>query len=276
VLEIVPGRRMCEGGARIALWPEVNAQAQLFTLEASAAFEPVPQAPIDDRQLLRAAARWILGGTSPHGSIPVPLAPQAVPALWRDLRAQRLAVVASAERGGEHFLLLRACGPVHGSLTRREHEVATLAAAGHANKAIAYELGITISTVSVYLMKASRKLGAASRVELIHAWQVASRAQRVAARIPAGARGWEVEREGAIVVAYPAESGDLPADLTAAQREVAAALLDGQSNAEIALARGRSARTIANQVASIFRRLGVASRGELAARYGPRPSHRNV
>lgn len=42
-------------------------------------------------------------------------------------------------------------------------------------------------------------------------------------------------------------------------------LLDGQSNAEIAARRGRSARTVANQVAAVLRKLGVSSRIELIA-----------
>ena len=51
--------------------------------------------------------------------------------------------------------------------------------------------------------------------------------------------------------------------LTDAEREIVTALLDHQSNAEIARRRGTSVRTVANQVASIFRKLGVKSRGEL-------------
>jgi DNA-binding CsgD family transcriptional regulator len=53
--------------------------------------------------------------------------------------------------------------------------------------------------------------------------------------------------------------------LTRAELEVASALLDGGTNQQIAAARGSSVRTVANQVASIFRKLGVGSRGELAA-----------
>ncbi len=56
------------------------------------------------------------------------------------------------------------------------------------------------------------------------------------------------------------------AALTAAEQEVAALLLDGRDNAGIAKERGTSLRTTANQVASIFRKLGVSSRGELAAK----------
>jgi DNA-binding CsgD family transcriptional regulator len=52
--------------------------------------------------------------------------------------------------------------------------------------------------------------------------------------------------------------------LSEAEREVVLAILDGRSNADIALARGRSVRTVANQAASAFRKLGVRSRSELA------------
>jgi DNA-binding CsgD family transcriptional regulator len=53
--------------------------------------------------------------------------------------------------------------------------------------------------------------------------------------------------------------------LSSAQREVLDLLIEGHSNAEIARRRGRSPRTVAHQVASLFRRLGVASRAELFA-----------
>ncbi len=59
----------------------------------------------------------------------------------------------------------------------------------------------------------------------------------------------------------------LPA-LTGAEREVLDHLLAGKSNAVIARLRRTSVRTVANQVASIFRKLGVSSRSELAALAG--------
>jgi DNA-binding NarL/FixJ family response regulator len=55
-------------------------------------------------------------------------------------------------------------------------------------------------------------------------------------------------------------------DLTPAERQVALAALSGLCNADIARMRGSSPRTVANQMASIFRKLGVRSRAELAAR----------
>jgi len=70
------------------------------------------------------------------------------------------------------------------------------------------------------------------------------------------------------VLSFPAAPANLPAGLTEAERAVATAVLAGASTAEIARRRGRSPRTIANQLAAIYRKLGVQSRAEFAARYG--------
>jgi DNA-binding CsgD family transcriptional regulator len=53
--------------------------------------------------------------------------------------------------------------------------------------------------------------------------------------------------------------------LTPAEAEVARSMAAGLTNDEIALGRRTSSRTVANQVASIFRKLGVGSRRELVA-----------
>jgi DNA-binding CsgD family transcriptional regulator len=56
----------------------------------------------------------------------------------------------------------------------------------------------------------------------------------------------------------------LPEGLTEAERDIVGRVLEGRSNAAIARARGTSARTVANQLAGVFRKLGVQSRSELA------------
>jgi DNA-binding CsgD family transcriptional regulator len=53
--------------------------------------------------------------------------------------------------------------------------------------------------------------------------------------------------------------------LSPAESEVAAHILKGRTNAQIAKLRGASERTVANQVANVFRKLGVSSRLELVA-----------
>lgn len=74
-----------------------------------------------------------------------------------------------------------------------------------------------------------------------------------------------------LVLSYSLLLPPLPTVLTPAEREVLAGVLQGKSNAEIALLRGTSLRTVANQIASIFRKLGVGSRAELIARFGHKP-----
>lgn len=65
---------------------------------------------------------------------------------------------------------------------------------------------------------------------------------------------WDVERP-------------VDASLTDAERDVLARIVTGASNATIARARKASVRTVANQVASLLRKLGAASRYELIQRY---------
>lgn len=52
-------------------------------------------------------------------------------------------------------------------------------------------------------------------------------------------------------------------ELTQTERAIAAAMLNGASNRAIASARGRSVNTIANQIAALYKKLGVRSRQEL-------------
>jgi DNA-binding CsgD family transcriptional regulator len=54
-------------------------------------------------------------------------------------------------------------------------------------------------------------------------------------------------------------------ELTAAEREVLSYLHLGYTNAEIACARGNTARTVRNQLSSAYAKLGVASRAEAVA-----------
>ena len=67
-----------------------------------------------------------------------------------------------------------------------------------------------------------------------------------------------------VVASYPAADASVLARLTKAERAVALLAAEGQHNREIARRRGSSERTVANQLASIFKKLGVASRAELA------------
>ena len=78
-----------------------------------------------------------------------------------------------------------------------------------------------------------------------------------------------VEAEGLrfAVISLPNETVPDRVDrFTPAERAVTSLLLRGLSNAEIAAERGTSERTVANQIAAIFRKLGVCSRTEFVTR----------
>ncbi len=68
-----------------------------------------------------------------------------------------------------------------------------------------------------------------------------------------------------LIVSYPRRAPLDPSRLSPAERAMVDALRRGDSNAEIARDRGTSVLTVAKQVASALRKLGVRRRGELAA-----------
>jgi DNA-binding NarL/FixJ family response regulator len=77
---------------------------------------------------------------------------------------------------------------------------------------------------------------------------------------------FEVDGDEYAILSIPLPSTlPLGDNLTAAEREVLELLLRGSSNAQIAAVRATSARTVANQLAAIYRKLGVTSRAEVAA-----------
>jgi DNA-binding CsgD family transcriptional regulator len=74
-----------------------------------------------------------------------------------------------------------------------------------------------------------------------------------------------IDGEELAVLSHPLDE-PVPLDgLTEAERHVTADVVDGLSNAQIARRRGTAKGTVAKQVASIFRKLGVGSRRELVA-----------
>jgi DNA-binding CsgD family transcriptional regulator len=66
------------------------------------------------------------------------------------------------------------------------------------------------------------------------------------------------------VLAIPLERDALGEKLTNAERQVLALACQGLSNEAVAARRGTSPRTVANQLQSIYRKLGIVSRLELA------------
>jgi DNA-binding NarL/FixJ family response regulator len=90
--------------------------------------------------------------------------------LWRGLVEARWSFIDRFDAGGRRYLVAIRNDPrvAHPrALTERERQVVALAAVGRANKNIAYELGLSLGVVGLYLNSAMRKLKVASRVELV-------------------------------------------------------------------------------------------------------------
>jgi DNA-binding CsgD family transcriptional regulator len=96
--------------------------------------------------------------------------PEAATEAWTALVDGRWSLVDRFERGGRRYLVARRnelALPDPRALTPRERAVAHLAALGKSSKLIAYELGVSESSVASRLASAKRKLRATSRVELV-------------------------------------------------------------------------------------------------------------
>lgn len=66
-----------------------------------------------------------------------------------------------------------------------------------------------------------------------------------------------------LVLSFEPQELELLGGVTPAETDVVRGVLAGESNAAIAARRGTSVRTVANQLAALFKKLGVGSRAEL-------------
>lgn len=177
--------------------------------------------------------------------------------LWRGLVAGRFSLIDSFERSGRRLLVAHE-NPIERpdprALTPRERAVIALAATAQSNKAIAYALGVASGTVARTLSEALAKLGLRRRSDVVHLLDGAERAR-------VSVSGAELE-----VLVGPAPRADLGQGLSPTERELVALLARGASNRAIAQVRGTSERTVANQLASLYRKLSVGSRSELLLR----------
>lgn len=90
---------------------------------------------------------------------------------------------------------------------------------------------------------------------------VPKQARRGGPRVDSGSL--ELDGVGFGYIVLPASPLADHSALTRAERAVVDGVLRGWSNAEIASSRGASVRTVANQLAKVFIKLGVRSRHEI-------------
>jgi DNA-binding NarL/FixJ family response regulator len=149
----------------------------------------------------------------------------------------------------------------------KQRRIVKLLVMGASQKQIAFELGVSLSTVSVHIRSVLVKLGLERPEHLIllaHATSGISEADLVA--MSHEARQARVQSElGDFALQLPLDPEVLDR-LTTAELEVTLLALQGHNNATIARFRCTSPRTVANQVAAVLRKLTACSRLELAGR----------
>ncbi len=99
-------------------------------------------------------------------------APDEAIAMWRGLVSARWTLVDHFERSGKRYVVAQrneAGGHGPEALTPRERQVVSFVVLGHTTKHIAYELGLSDTTVRVLIARAHRKLGTTKRHELARA-----------------------------------------------------------------------------------------------------------
>jgi DNA-binding CsgD family transcriptional regulator len=135
---------------------------------------PLPRTAVLSRE---AAGIWTRIAAHLRSALCIRQAASHEQAIWWGLLCGRWRLVDHFDAAGRRFVIAR--GNPHlawpkpaAHLSRRERAACARAAEGRANKVIAAELGVTVSTVGNLLRRARHKLGCGSRVELIRAFRV--------------------------------------------------------------------------------------------------------
>jgi len=158
------------------------------------------------------------------------------------------------------------CAAGRGSaLSKRHAEILERSLIEGARKSVAIDLGLCPSSVAEILKQGFGFMGLScwpSRIPLLlvlaaHAQRARELDRAAAARL---ADNQQFLRQ-TISVTRP--DNELAAQLTPAEFAVTRLLMEGKSYAQMALVRQTSARTVANQLAAAFHRLGVSGRAEL-------------
>jgi len=207
------------------------------------------------REILREAVRRIERARASIGRSDADSAMQ----LWEGLVMGRWSLVDRFDTDGRRFIVAVKNDPQYSDprgLTARERQVAEFVGLGRSTEEISYTLGVSNSMTGNCTARAQEKLGLSSRAELAAFFAQSGLRRKLAEVALAG--------EQLLVGAHPLINQQSIATLTEAERDIVALLVAGSTNADIAQRRGSSERTVASQLQSIFRKLRVRSRSDLA------------
>lgn len=186
-------------------------------------------------------------------------------AIWRRLLAGELAIEDSFHERARCYMVLRKRARLRDEFSPRKLSVLEHVLIGGRHKTTTHQLQISASTVSMVARQALSFLGlecTPSKVPLLLC--VLAHAGRPGApRREARVSFVRTSRGELTVLSIARPDFALRPRLSQGEFAVLSGLVEGRSHKQIAVERGASAHTVANQLTSAFRRLGVSGRLEL-------------
>lgn len=194
--------------------------------------------------------------------------------VWRHLTQGEWQAVDAVCRETTCYLLVRRLERPSKPMRQHRRRVLESILHGYGQKILAMDLGVASSTVAAAAKQALMGMGfdcLPSRVPL--ALVVVAQASEDVARMHVGKRlGFGSGETSSFIIELERPDSQLERLLPPAEVEVMKARIEGQSHQRIARVRRTSQRTIANQLASASRRLGVSGRLEIIGRLSQRVS----
>jgi DNA-binding NarL/FixJ family response regulator len=205
----------------------------------------------------------ILGGLR-HAAIQAEIfgADAALAGVWQDLVEGTQRVNDAFFMGDRCFLVLAATRGTVCTLAGRRRVVLERLLSGQSAKCVAFELSVALSTVSQDAKLGLGQLGFDRTAGRVHPLLVMS-ARAASSTAPASsvrAALFTHEDETYRVIGALRPDKRLGPILPPAELAVVRGLVEGRNYKEIAKIRGTSARTVANQLAAAFKKLGVSGR----------------
>ncbi|HYQ04694.1 MAG TPA: LuxR C-terminal-related transcriptional regulator [Polyangiaceae bacterium] len=185
---------------------------------------------------------------------------------WRDLIEGRTTIVDEFSAHGWSFLVVRcSTEKTERRLTPRTLEILEEVLLGSDPKVVSIDRRLSASTIATCLKQACEAIGIRCKPSKVPLLLVALvHAAKGEGRLDSG-RAAEFDYRGGRyrVLCVPSPYSVFDRFLSPAEKAVMRMRLEGKSHAEIAERRRTSRRTVANQVATAFHRLGVSCRSDL-------------
>lgn len=183
--------------------------------------------------------------------------------VWSGLITGRFSVVSTSTTSERVTLRVqqRSVARAHS----RAAQIFDAASCGELQKTVAIDLGLAPSSVAAMLRQVTRGMGLSCKfsrlplaIPLLR--HMISRPELVSVRL----EPWPLDRAKPVLVIEMSRCDDaIAAKLSKSEYEVARQLLEGCTYRQMASRRATSVRTIANQVSSVFKKLGVSGRFEV-------------